>query len=83
MSRMLPVPHTSSPTSTSPLTLRERLYRRDTLLTTKEVMALLGVTRDTLCDWVRAGQIAAYKLTDGYEFEPVVVADWLDARSTL
>ncbi len=65
-----------------PLTLRERLYERETLLTTKEVMALLGATRDTLCDWVRAGKLAAYKLSDGYKFEPVAVADWLGARST-
>ena len=66
-----------------PLTIRERLYRRETLLTSKEVMAVLGVTRDTLCDWGRAGKIAVYKMSDGYKFEPVAVADWLGARSTL
>ncbi len=27
-------------------------------------MAILGVTRDTLCDWVRAGNIKAYKVSD-------------------
>lgn len=46
-------------------------------------MAVLGVTRDTLCDWVRAGKIAAYKMSDGYKFEPVEVADWLSARRTI
>ena len=46
-------------------------------------MAILGITRDTLCDWVRAGKLSAYKMSDGYKFEPGVIADWLGARSTL
>lgn len=73
----------STLTSAQPLSILERLYQRGTLLTTKEVMALLGVTRDTLCDWVRAGKIAAYKLPDGYKFEPMTVAAWLEARKTI
>lgn len=73
----------STQAATRPASIRERLCHRETLLTSKEVMAILGVTRDTLCDWVRAGKIAAYKMSDGYKFEPVEVADWLDARRTL
>ena len=70
-------------TQSQPLSIRERLYQRETLLSSKEVMAMFGVTRDTLCDWVRAGKIPAYKMSDGYKFEPVAIADWLGARSTL
>ena len=66
-----------------PLSILEHLRQRQTLLSSSEVMPILGITRDTLCDWVRAGKLEAYKMSDGYKFEPLVVARWLEARRTI
>lgn len=79
-----PLPPDSFPQmAAQPLSIRERLLQRETLLTSREAMVVLGITRDTLCDWVRAGKLGAYKLPDGYKFEPVDLANWLTARRTL
>jgi excisionase family DNA binding protein len=53
------------------------------LLFTVEVMDRLGVTRDTLCGWVRGGQIRAYRLPDrAYRFAEPDVEAWLQSRQT-
>jgi excisionase family DNA binding protein len=45
-------------------------------------MELLQVTRNTLCDWVRRGRIAAIRVGNAYVFDPHVLADWLGKRQT-
>lgn len=58
------------------------LRQRGSYLTSKEVMALIQLRRNTLCAWVRAGRIPAVRTGSGYRFDPRHLADWLSARST-
>jgi excisionase family DNA binding protein len=62
--------------------LIEELRRRVDYLTTKEVMQLLRVRRNTLCHWVRRGTIGAIRSGNGYLFDPRILADWLRERET-
>jgi excisionase family DNA binding protein len=62
--------------------LIQELRRRESFLTTKEVMELLQLRRNTVCDWANAGRIPAVRTASGYRFDPRVLADWLVARST-
>ena len=62
--------------------LIDELRRRETYLSTVEVMSLLLVTRGTLCDWVRTGRITAIRRGNGYLFDPRMLADWLEQRTT-
>jgi excisionase family DNA binding protein len=62
--------------------LIEELRRRRTYLSTREVMELLQVTRNTLCEWVRRGRIAAIRVGNAYVFDPHLLADWLGKRQT-
>ena len=62
--------------------LIEELRRTDSFLTTKDVMKLLQVGRNTLCEWVRAGRIPAIRSGNGYLYDPRLLADWLFERST-
>lgn len=45
-------------------------------------MALLGKTRNTLCDWARTGRIPAVRMGNEYLYDPRQLADWLDCRRT-
>jgi excisionase family DNA binding protein len=49
---------------------------------TTEVMALLDVTRGTLCGWVREGTIAAVRIGKDNKFDPAEVIRYLTARAT-
>lgn len=52
-----------------------------TLLTSVEVMPKLRVTKGTLCAWVRAGKINAYRRPDGsYLFDEADIVAWLQSR---
>jgi excisionase family DNA binding protein len=62
--------------------LIDGLRQRKTYLSTVEVMSLLRVTRNTLCDWVRTGRITAVRRGNGYLFDPQILADWLEQRTT-
>jgi excisionase family DNA binding protein len=64
------------------MNLIEALRSRTTYLGTNEVMPLLGVTRNTLCEWVRRGRIGAIRVGNGYLFDPSTLADWLAERET-
>ncbi len=61
-------------------TIIEQLRRRKTYLNTTEVMSIIGVTRATLCGWVRSGSISAVRIGNDYKFDPSTVARWLEAR---
>ena len=43
-------------------------------------MAIIGVTRQTLCDWVRRGVISAIRIGKDNKFDPAVLASWLATR---
>jgi excisionase family DNA binding protein len=62
--------------------LIEQLMRRTTYLSTREVMEVLQVTRNTLCEWVRKGRIRAIRIGNAYAFDPHLLADWLVKRQT-
>lgn len=64
------------------MNLIDNLRQRKSFLTTKEVMELLQLRRNTVCDWAQAGRIPAVRTASGYRFDPGVLADWLAARST-
>jgi excisionase family DNA binding protein len=61
-------------------TIIDRLKQRGSYLTTTEVMAIIGVTRATLCGWVRSGLISAVRIGKDNKFDPSTVARWLEAR---
>jgi excisionase family DNA binding protein len=70
------------PLRSGSMSLIEDLRKQEQFLTTKSVMALLDVRRNTLCDWVQSGRIPAVRTGAGYRFDPCDLADWLTARST-
>ena len=67
--------------SPNPNALISRLRERKTFLGTREVTALLNVDRKCLGEWVRKGSIRAYRIGQKYVFDPVELADWIEARS--
>jgi excisionase family DNA binding protein len=64
------------------MNLIEALRSRTTYLGTNEVVALIGVTRNTLCQWVRSSRITAIRVGNAYLFDPRILADWLEERQT-
>ena len=62
--------------------LAAELKTRATFLSTAEVMALLGKTRNTICEWARRGKIPAVRVANAYIFDPRLIADWLCQRQT-
>ena len=62
--------------------LIEELRRRQSYLSTREVMVLLQKTRNTLCAWVRKGRLPAIRVGNEYLFDPRLIADWLAKRQT-
>jgi excisionase family DNA binding protein len=59
------------------VTLVDELERRQTLMTTPEVMDLMGKTRGTICSFVRRGSLSAIRIGASYRFDPKVVAAFL------
>lgn len=67
--------------SPNPNAIVSRLRERKAFLGTREVTALLNVDRKCLGEWVRKGSIRAYRIGRKYIFDPVELADWIEARS--
>lgn len=67
--------------SPNPNAIVPRLREQKTFLGTREVTALLDVDRKWLGEQVRKGYIRAYRIGQKYVFDPVELADWIDARS--
>jgi excisionase family DNA binding protein len=65
---------------TSQDTIINQLKQRTSYLTSTEVMAIIGVTRPTLCAWVRNGSIQAIRIGKNNKFDPGALAAWLEAR---
>jgi excisionase family DNA binding protein len=63
-------------------TIVDQLKNRRTYVKATETMAILGVSRKTLCDWVNSGKLPAYRLGKNNVFDPSVLANWLQQRST-
>jgi excisionase family DNA binding protein len=64
------------------MNLIDQLRERKTFLSTVEVMDLLRITRNTLCDWVRRGRLIAVRVGNAYLYDPQMLADWLEGRKT-
>lgn len=81
-------PHRSAPRSVClhimkiATSIIEQLRQRTSFLSSTEVLKIMPITRKTLCAWVRKGVISAYKLDNAYSFDPVELADWIEARRT-
>jgi excisionase family DNA binding protein len=58
----------------------DQLRQRKTYLNTTEVMTIFGVTRATLCGWVRSGAIGAIRIGKDNKFDPATVSQFLEAR---
>jgi hypothetical protein len=67
--------------SPNPNAIVSRLRERKSFLGTREVTALLDVDRKCLGEWVRKGYIRAYRIGQKNIFDPMELADWIEARS--
>jgi excisionase family DNA binding protein len=65
---------------TGSTTIIEQLRTRRGYVTSTEAMAILGVTRQTLCRWVAEGRIPAVRIGPSNKFDPAHLADWLEER---
>lgn len=61
-------------------TIIEQLRRRKELVSSTEGMAILDLSRKSLCAWVKAGRIPAYRVGKNNKFDPHDLADWLEQR---
>jgi excisionase family DNA binding protein len=60
----------------------DRLKQRRTFMRTTEVMELFGITRATLCGWVRSGTIAAVRIGKENKFDPSEVVRYITVHAT-
>ena len=65
------------------VTITTQLRQRTSFVSSTEALGIIPTTRKTLCAWVRKGTINAYKFGNGYFFDPVELADWVDARKNV
>jgi len=61
-------------------TIIDQLRSRQSYVGSTEAMAILGVTRQTLCRWVAEGRITAVRIGNALKFDPQHLADWLEGR---
>jgi excisionase family DNA binding protein len=65
---------------TAPPSLVAQLKLRTSLVTSTEVMEILGVSRNTLCAWVTTRKIPALRIGKDNKFDPVALAHWIEER---
>ena len=63
-------------------TIVDQLRQRTSYVRATEVMAILGVTRNTLCDWVNAGILPAFRIGKNNVCDPAELAAFLETRRT-
>ena len=63
-------------------TIVDQLRQRTTYVRATEVMAILGITRNTLCDWINAGTLPAFRLGKNNVCDPAELAAFLETRRT-
>jgi excisionase family DNA binding protein len=59
----------------------EFLRSRPGYLSVVEAAEYLSISRDTLCDWINAGTIKAYRLGNANKIDRLYLADWLEERA--
>jgi excisionase family DNA binding protein len=57
------------------------LRSRPGYLSVVEAAEYLSISRDTLCDWINAGTIKAYRLGNANKLDRLYLADWLEERA--
>jgi excisionase family DNA binding protein len=62
--------------------LVSQLKLRTSLISSTEVMEILGVSRNTLCAWVSTQKIPALRIGKDNKFDPLVLAHWIEERQT-
>ena len=63
-------------------TIVDQLRQRISHVRASEVMSILGVTRNTLCDWINAGTLPAFRLGKNNVCDPAELAAFLETRRT-
>jgi predicted DNA-binding transcriptional regulator AlpA len=63
-------------------TIVDQLRQRTSYVRATEVMAILGVTRNTLCDWINAGTLPAFRLGKNNVCDPAELPEFLETRRT-
>jgi predicted DNA-binding transcriptional regulator AlpA len=63
-------------------TIIEQLRQRTTYVRASEVMSILGIIRNTLCDWINAGTLPAFRLGKNNMCDPAELAAFLETRRT-
>ena len=63
-------------------TIVDQLKRRTSYVRASEVMSILGITRNTLCDWINAGILPAFRLGKNNVCDPAELAAFLETRRT-
>jgi excisionase family DNA binding protein len=66
--------------SPNPTIVAQLRTHTSSCLSGKEVMNLIGISRNAFCKWVRSGVIPAYKIGKDYRFDAAQLAVWLEAR---
>jgi excisionase family DNA binding protein len=62
------------------MTTIEHLRSRPGYLGVVEAAECIGINRDTLCDWIKAGKFKAYRIGNANKIDRLYLADWLEAR---
>jgi excisionase family DNA binding protein len=58
----------------------EDLRKQKGLAGVPEVCQVLGVSRNTVFAWIKAGRLKAYRVGNAYRVDRVDLARWLEAR---
>jgi predicted transcriptional regulator of viral defense system len=66
----------------TPGSLVAQLKLRHSLISSTEVMEILGVSRNTLCAWASTQKIPAVRIAKNNKFDPIVLARWIEERQT-
>lgn len=62
-------------------TIIDDLRSRKSYVPTVEVIEIFGVSRNTLCGWVRSRKISAIRIGKENKFDPATLAAWLEQRT--
>jgi excisionase family DNA binding protein len=62
------------------MTVIETLRNTTGYIGVKEAAAYLGVRKETLLDWIKAGSFPCYKIGNALKIDRAELADWLEAR---
>ncbi len=68
--------------SPPPATIVSQLRSRTSYVRATEMMAILSVSRKTLCHWINTGTLPAVRIGKNNLIDPATLANWLEAQQT-